>query len=557
MVGSVAIPYDPSDIVWNAKENLIYVASHNPGLTAVDCGGDSVLATVNVFDARDIELDTARNRLYVCSARPGMMEAPSYLVVVDCASQAADTAILVGSRLAQARWIPGNDVVYVADGEDPDVAVYDCATLTELARSEVGTKVSAVAWDSIDRRLYTANMCSPCISVIDGNSLTVIDTIGVSYGPFDMCWVPENNKLYCTTQRDSLIWIIDCTANQVLASLPGHDMYNDMAFSPTSNKLYCSHYTSMCQDSGLVTVIDGTTNEVITTITTGPSGTRLFWYADSNWMYCTRYRSIAVIDCETDKVITTITGVVGPYEMVFNPVNNSIYCASESGLLVIDAPARQIRKRLDIGTVYHVAWNSDKNVIYCSVAWSGELSVVDCTTDSISAVTKYKPEGYPIGILWNYLNDKVYLVLTWWENTVVVFDAATNRLIDTLTMPGGPTGIAWDTVTNRTFVPNADGSSVSVLRDDLPGIGEAGSAAARTRPVTPTVVRGILPLASKEPAALLDITGRRVMDLPGVVGSGADSGVRQYDIRHLSPGIYFIRSRTETGTMTRKVILTR
>ncbi|MFO7676286.1 MAG: hypothetical protein R6X12_08235 [bacterium] len=574
MVDSVAVPYDPNDIVWNVRENLLYVASHDPGLTVIDCEGDSVLAALNIFSASDIELDTTRNRLYVCSSPPGESTQATALVVVDCGSQAIIAVIRAGYALSQVRWIPGNDVVYITDGERREVMVYNCATLTELARSEVGTKPAGVAWNSINRQLYTANARSSCISVIDGNTLVVADTIGVSQGPHDLCWVPENNKLYCTTQRDLDIWIIDGNTNEPVARLPGRDLYNHMAFSRTSNKLYCSHYTSFMQDSGLVTVVDGTTNEIVATITTGPSTTRLFWYADSNWMYCTRYRSIAVIDCETDRVMTTITDVRGPTEMVFNPTNNSIYCASADGLLIIDAPTRWIRKRLYMEMVYPIAWNSRRNVVYVSAAGSGELSVIDCATDSVVAVTRYEPEGYPVGILWNHLNDKVYLLLGSWENTLVVFDAGTNQVVDMLTMRGWPSGIAWDPMINRTFVSNWEGSSVSVLRDDLPGVGEAGGVAARARPAGPTIVRGVLALPRdmslgtrsvshpmREPAlpernsvlsraALLDISGRKVMELtPG-----------DNDIRHLAPGVYFVRQASgvvRDASSVHKVIIQR
>ena len=554
LVRSVAIPFDPSDIVWNDRENLLYVSAHDPGLVVVDCTKDSVVDTVYVYDAQDIEFDTLRNRLYVCSSRPGVTGAPSYLVVVDCGTQTADTAILVGSRLTQARWIPDQDVVYIADGEDPDIAVLDGATLSQSARSEVGTKVATAVWNSIDNRLYTANARSPCISVIDGSSLAVIDTIGVSYAPFDLCWVPGNNKLYCTTQRDVDIWVIDCGTNSPLACLPGHNIYNHMAFSPASNKLYCSHYTAAGQDSGLVTVIDGTTNQVLTTITTGPSTTRLFWYADSNWMFCTRYLSIAAIDCHTDSILTTITGVRGPTEMVYNPTNHSIYCACEDGLLIIDAPTRQIRKRLNIGMVYPLALNSRRNVIYCSAAWSGELSVIDCTTDSIIATTQYEPAGYPVGLLWNYLNDKVYLVLNSWENAVVTFDAATNRFLDTLTMRGWPSGIAWDPASNRTYVPNWDGSSVSVLRDDPPGIAEGYLASPRRSPVLPTLLVGTLRLSGSGPVTLYDIGGRQVARFPAESKDRAD---RRFDLGYLSPGVYFVRHESAWYRQTHKLVIAR
>jgi hypothetical protein len=179
---------------------------------------------------------------------------------------------------------------------------------------------------------------------------------------------------------------------------------------------------------------------------------------------------------------------------------------------------------------YPVVWNSRKNVVNCASPMEATVAVSDCDTDSIVA-SIVTPGGYLVDLVWNHLNDKVYCSLTSWENTVAVFDAATNLVIDSFQMRGGPGEMAWDPVTNRTFVPNWDGSSVSVLRDDPPGITGPGSALTQACPVTPTVIKGILPLVGREPAILLDISGRKVAALlPG-----------DNDIRYLSPGVYFVR----------------
>jgi hypothetical protein len=67
--------------------------------------------------------------------------------------------------------------------------------------------------------------------------------------------------------------------------------------------------------------------------------------------------------------------------------------------------------------------------------------------------------------------------------------------------------------------------------------------------IAPTIVRAVLHLPGTEmtnaqyPMTLLDVTGRRVMDLqPG-----------DNDVRHLSPGVYFVRQ----ASSVHKVVLTR
>jgi hypothetical protein len=76
--------------------------------------------------------------------------------------------------------------------------------------------------------------------------------------------------------------------------------------------------------------------------------------------------------------------------------------------------------------------------------------------------------------------------------------------------------------------------------------------AASSKP-EPTVIRGVLflPLASgverEASSVLLDISGRKVMDLrPGA-----------NDIRHLAPGVYFMREAQAQAQAVRKVVITR
>jgi hypothetical protein len=103
-------------------------------------------------------------------------------------------------------------------------------------------------------------------------------------------------------------------------------------------------------------------------------------------------------------------------------------------------------------------------------------------------------------------------------------------------------------------VANSASSSITVLRDTLLSGVEERQLGATGRNPTPTIVRGVLylPRASSlrpQAASLLDISGRKVMDLE----PGAN------DVRALAPGVYFVRpassARREASGVT-KVILT-
>ncbi|UCG42803.1 MAG: exo-alpha-sialidase [candidate division WOR-3 bacterium] len=77
------------------------------------------------------------------------------------------------------------------------------------------------------------------------------------------------------------------------------------------------------------------------------------------------------------------------------------------------------------------------------------------------------------------------------------------------------------------------------------GIGEIGAKGASHTRRPASAVRAVLQLRQTQAAELLDISGRRVMDLcPG-----------ENDVRHLAPGVYFVR--TERGAKAGRVLIVR
>jgi len=107
-----------------------------------------------------------------------------------------------------------------------------------------------------------------------------------------------------------------------------------------------------------------------------------------------------------------------------------------------------------------------------------------------------------------------------------------------------PAALCHNPAQNRVYVANFRSSSISVLRDSAGGVEESPEPQAVSRKPEASVVRGVLhllpspyPLPAgegqgvREWSWLLDATGRKVMELrPGA-----------NDVRHLVPGVYFIR----------------
>ena len=138
-----------------------------------------------------------------------------------------------------------------------------------------------------------------------------------------------------------------------------------------------------------------------------------------------------------------------------------------------------------------------------------------------------------------------------------MYDCRYDGLIREFELDDRVRGMTWSPAARRLFVRHVNGLFLSVIQDtflshidDPRADAPAGPGAEAWR--LPTLIRHALSLGGIQPALLLDICGRKVMDLqPG-----------DNDIRHLAPGVFFVREEGprihgSEGSSVRKVVIQR
>jgi YVTN family beta-propeller protein len=152
------------------------------------------------------------------------------------------------------------------------------------------------------------------------------------------------------------------------------------------------------------------------------------------------------------------------------------------------------------------------------------------------------------------VSDKLYCAAER-GNCVTVIDGVTNAVIRNIQVGQAPVALAWDPDHSRIFVANLNSSSISALRDSMPGIEEGLSRVTNSKPA-PAVVRGLLFLPQAlgpklQAARLLDASGRKVLDLK----AGAN------DVSGLSTGVYFVQEKPQASSHKprgfRKIVIAR
>ncbi len=193
-----------------------------------------------------------------------------------------------------------------------------------------------------------------------------------------------------------------------------------------------------------------------------------------------------------------------------------------------------------------VAYGSG-DAIWCAFCEEGSLASEEVSTDICAGWVPVQICYDSLGWIWlGWTRADTTPVVSyrrgddWWSDPEPVTDS-TARLLDLTTDTDGRVYAMFYTQSQRWY---------TTYREERPGVAEEQTAAGSGE-LSSTLMRGALMHAGRNHAILLDITGRKVMDLsPGPNG-----------IRHIAPGVYFVRRpKTEDGrpkVETRKVVVQR
>jgi YVTN family beta-propeller protein len=380
--------------------------------------------------------------------------------------------------------------VYCACSGGNDVAVIDGLTNTISAVVPVGSQPKALLHDPIGNKVYCADFgvygLPASLTVIDGDGDSVLRTIetGPQGGPYPqvLCLNMAGDRLYEALYEDNTVLVVDAVADTIVCRVPLEGNPYALCYGPVYNYLYVSTY-------GVVDVIDGNLNVMIARVGVG----------------------------------------IGPVALCYVPVGAKVYTAnSYSGTVSVIAGERPEHvAEIEVGSQpFALCWNSADNRVYCANQADSTVAVIDASADTV--ITRLQVGDSPCALTYDSLNNYVYCACRG-SNEVAVIDGRRDSVVTTVDVGAEPTALVWNPVGLRTYVANYSGSSVSVIRDSI-HVGVAEGGVLPRRRVTPTLVRGTLPLAGNSRAVLLDITGRKAAELlPGA-----------NDIRHLAPGVYFV-----------------
>lgn len=329
-------------------------------------------------------------------------------------------------------------------------------------------------FDTSNKVWYLENATNT-ISAIKAGGPTKI-TVGSC--PDGMAFDPVSGFVYVANYNSCNVTVINGTTDKVDTSIAVPDPIG-VVYDPGTNDFYVSNYTPG-DATGSLTAINGSTNKVVSVMNVGMNPAGLVYDPSNGYLFLidSYYRNVSVIDPSNGKFIANITLVSvpkttglmagpAPGGIAYDPVDGDVYfvdmyCSSNSysNVFVINATTHNVVRTWTVGRgAFRVAFNPIDNEVYVTNVNSGNISVINTTTDSISSL--YIDAG-PAGMQYVPSSGTLY-VANPVRNEVSVINTSTDLICSNITVGNAPFSLVTDSQNGYIYITNKYSNNVSIL----------------------------------------------------------------------------------------------
>jgi YVTN family beta-propeller protein len=151
---------------------------------------------------------------------------------------------------------------------------------------------------------------------------------------------------------------------------------------------------------------------------------------------------------------------ISPRAVVVNPKTHKVYAVNSAGTVTVTDQVAHSMLTLKVGAEpAAIAINPAANKIYVGNGGSGTVTVIDGSTDAVSATVAVGDLPYVVAA--NPATNRVYVSKTF-SNTITVIDGETNRT-NTLKVGMQADAIAVDPVANRIYLTSYESHAITVI----------------------------------------------------------------------------------------------
>ena len=235
--------------------------------------------------------------------------------------------------------------------------------------------------------------------------------------------------------------------------LEGDGFWDYLTVDEPTQRLFVSHGTQ-------VQVVDLVTGKLVGAITDLKGVHGIAFAPEANKGYITGGRDtlVTVFDLKTLAVLGKIkvTGV-NPDAILYDPFSHHIITFNHNGksATVIDPMTDKALATIPLDGEAEFGVSDGKGTIYVNLEDKSEVAVINATTMKVEQNWPTAPGEEPTGLAYDAENQRLFSVC---DEKMVVLDAKSGKVLQTVPIGGGTDGGAYDPATHRAFSSNGEGS---------------------------------------------------------------------------------------------------
>jgi YVTN family beta-propeller protein len=418
VVGSVSVGGEPGAILYDPIDQEVFVSNFNTGnVSVIDTTTEKVVANPRTG------LASAEPLALVLNPKDDLVSVVNSITdnitVINGTTNAVAASVPVGSIPTNAIYAPSTDTLWVANGASDNLTVLQQPGNAAIASIGIGHDVQGAAYDPVNGFVYTANFGTNNVSIVNSATDAVVGSVTTSNFPACVGIDSGNGSVYVgnegTVNADSNLTVI----------------------------------------SGSTTVAGIDLVEYPTSLTAAPNGD----------VYSIDYGGQdAAIISESTNLVTGIVPVAAPEptDSAYDTATGDLFITSEpTGAVTVVTAAGVPVTVLNLGFgSYGVAYDPSNGYVYVSNYYSGNITVIDGATDTVSKVISVAPFNSLGAEIYDPADSSVFVADYSWHNVTVVSGEATTASIQ---VGNDPSSFAYDPANDTIFVADYGSGNISVI----------------------------------------------------------------------------------------------
>ncbi|MGH1454528.1 MAG: YVTN family beta-propeller repeat protein [Paracoccaceae bacterium] len=275
--------------------------------------------------------------------------------------------------------------IWVTNEKDDTVSVIDTATMTVTRTIPTGERPRGITFSHDYSRVYICASDSDTVQVMDPNTGEILHDLPSGEDPEQFVLHPNDRHLYIANEDDAITTVVDTETRKVIAQIDVGIEPEGMAVSPDGKiAITTSETTNMAH------WIDTETRELFanTLVDARPRHAEFVKDGTELWVSSEIGGTITVFDVETQtqkaKIEFEVKGVhpdrVQPvgFELTGDEKTAFVALGPSNHLAVVNAQTYTVEEYILVGRrVWHMAFNTDKSLLFTTNGVSGDVTVVD------------------------------------------------------------------------------------------------------------------------------------------------------------------------------------